>query len=97
MHRFLCGGIESIPGFPRAGMERGVSNRASLALKMQDGVDKILLSGLRATVIMKDGKELDKGKTEQSLNSKSLSLVSFNKDEIIIPEAAYVLAVTGTG
>jgi len=68
-----------------------------LAIKIQDGVDKILLSGLRATVIMKDGKELDKGKTEQSLNRKSLTLVSFNKDEIIIPEAGYVLAVTGTG
>ena len=68
-----------------------------MALKIQDGVDKILLSGLRATVIMKEGKELDKGKTEQSLNRKSLTLVSFNKDEIIVPEAAYVLAVTGTG
>ena len=46
---------------------------------------------------MKEGKELDKGKTEQSLKQKSLTLVSFNKDEIIVPEAAYVLAVTGTG
>jgi hypothetical protein len=68
-----------------------------LAIKIQDGVDKILLSGLRATVIMKEGKELDEGKTEQSLIRKSLTLVSFKKEEIIIPEAAYVLAVTGTG
>ena len=68
-----------------------------MAIKIQDGVDKILLSGLRATVIMKEGKELDEGKTEQSLSRKSLTLVSFKKEEIIIPEAAYVLAVTGTG
>lgn len=68
-----------------------------MAIKIQDGVDKILLSGLRATVIMKEGKELDEGKTEQSLIRKSLTLVSFKKEEIIIPEAAYVLAVTGTG
>jgi len=46
---------------------------------------------------MKEGKELDEGKTEQSLIRKSLTLVSFKKEEIIIPEAAYVLAVTGTG
>ena len=68
-----------------------------MAIKIQDGVDKILLSGLRATVIMKEGKELDEGKTEQSLIRNSLTLVSFKKEEIIIPEAAYVLAVTGTG
>jgi hypothetical protein len=75
----------------------GVSSRASLALKTQSGVDKILLSGLRATVVMKDGMALDQVKTEQSLNRKSLKLVSFKKDEIVIPEAGYVLAVTGTG
>ena len=46
---------------------------------------------------MKEGKELDEGKTEQSLIRNSLTLVSFKKEEIIIPEAGYVLAVTGTG
>ena len=75
----------------------GVSNRASLALKTQSGVDKILLSGLRATVIMKNGQELDQAKTEKSLNLKALKLVSFKKEEVVIPEAGYVLAVTGTG
>ncbi|MDG1357611.1 MAG: hypothetical protein P8P36_05405 [Akkermansiaceae bacterium] len=68
-----------------------------MALKTQSGVSKILLSGLRATVVMKDGQDLDKAKVEQSLNRKSLKLVSFKKDEIVIPEAGYVLAVTGTG
>ena len=46
---------------------------------------------------MKDGMALDQVKTEQSLNRESLKLVSFKKDEIVIPEAGYVLAVTGTG
>ena len=48
-------------------------------------------------MVMKDGMALDQVKTEQSLNRKSLKLVSFKKDEIVIPEAGYVLAVTGTG
>ena len=68
-----------------------------MALKTQDGVKKILLSGLRATVVMSDGTELDKDKTTEALKQKGLGLASFAKEELVIPEAAYVLAVTGTG
>ena len=68
-----------------------------MALKTQDGVKKILLSGLRATVVMNDGTELDKDKPTKALNQKGLGLNSFSKEELVIPEAAYVLAVTGTG
>ncbi|MGB1874394.1 MAG: hypothetical protein ACPH5P_06630 [Akkermansiaceae bacterium] len=68
-----------------------------MALKTQDGVKKILLSGLRATVVMNDGTELDKDKTTKALKQKGLGLNSFSKEELVIPEAAYVLAVTGTG
>ncbi len=46
---------------------------------------------------MKNGQELDQAKTEKSLNLKALKLVSFKKEEVVIPEAGYVLAVTGTG
>ena len=68
-----------------------------MALKTQDGVNKILLSGLRATVVMADGKELDKASVAKALKAKNLGLASFSKEETVIPEAAYVLAVTGTG
>ena len=68
-----------------------------MALKTQDGVNKILLSGLRATVIMADGSALDEDKVSKALQSKNLGLVSFAKTEAVIPEAAYVLRVSGTG
>ena len=68
-----------------------------MAIKTQEGVKKILLSGLRATVVMEDGKVLDKEKTTKAIVAKGLGLVSFEQAEIIIPESAYVLAVTGTG
>ena len=68
-----------------------------MALKTQDGVNKILLSGLRATVVMADGKALNKESVAKALESKNLGLASFSKEEAVIPEAAYVLAVTGTG
>jgi|GEM_PF-839390 len=68
-----------------------------MALKTQDGVEKILLSGLRATVVMAEGTELDKNKTQAALKAKGLGLASFSKETITVPEAGYVLAVTGTG
>ena len=46
---------------------------------------------------MADGKELDKGKTTEALKAKALGLAAFEKKETLIPESAYVLAVTGTG
>lgn len=46
---------------------------------------------------MNDGTELDKDKTTKALKQKGLGLNSFSKEELVIPEAAYVLAVTGTG
>ena len=68
-----------------------------MALKSQEGIKKILLSGLRATVVMEDGKLLDKEKATKAIVAKGLGLVSFEQAEITIPESAYVLAVTGTG
>ncbi len=46
---------------------------------------------------MEDGKELDKDATVKALKEKRLGLVSFGKKQIVVPESAYVLAVTGTG
>ncbi|MCP5535649.1 MAG: hypothetical protein H7A51_05360 [Akkermansiaceae bacterium] len=68
-----------------------------MAIKTQEGVKKILLSGLRATVLMEDGRELDKEKTTKALVAQGLGLASFEKQESAVPEAAYLLTVTGTG
>ena len=75
----------------------GVATRASMAIKSQDGVKKILMSGYRATVVMEEGKSLDEAKTKAAIEGKNLSLASFSKSQAVIPEAGYVLAVTGTG
>ena len=48
-------------------------------------------------MVMADGEALDKAKTTKALESKGLGLVSFAKTEAIVPEAAYVLRVSGTG
>jgi hypothetical protein len=68
-----------------------------LALKTQEGVQKILFSGLRATVVMEDGKALDQEKTTKAIEAKGLGVTSFSKSEITIPESGYTLAVAGTG
>lgn len=75
----------------------GISRRVSSALKTQEGIQKILMSGLRATVIMKDGKELDKEKTSKVLIEKGLPAKTFKKTETPIPAEVYQLAVAGTG
>ncbi len=46
---------------------------------------------------MEDGKILDKEKTTKAIVEKGLLVGSFEQAEKAIPEAAYVLAVTGTG
>ncbi|MEJ6572285.1 MAG: hypothetical protein QNL01_10775 [Akkermansiaceae bacterium] len=68
-----------------------------MALKTQEGVKKILFSGLRATVVMEDGKALDKEKTTKAIAAKGLGVASFELADITVPESAYALAVTGTG
>ena len=75
----------------------GIPRRASLALNTQEGIQKILMSGLRATVVMKGEQELDKEKTSKALASKGLPVKTFEKTETLIPAEAYRLAVTGTG
>ena len=68
-----------------------------MAIKAQDGVKKILLSGYRATVVMADGKALDEEKTKAAIVGKGLTFESYEKADVVVPEAGYVLAVTGTG
>ena len=46
---------------------------------------------------MENGKTLNKEKSSEALTAKGLKLASFEKTETTIPEAAYQLAVAGTG
>lgn len=80
-----------------SGQGWGVTRKASLALNAQDGVKTILLSGYRATVLMNDGKEMDKEAVTKAFAKGNLTLKSFEKNPVIVPKSGYQLAVTGTG
>ncbi|MGB0993937.1 MAG: hypothetical protein ACPG32_15895 [Akkermansiaceae bacterium] len=68
-----------------------------MAIKSQDGVKNILLSGYRATVIMEDGKSLEKEALTKAVVAKGLQVKSFEKTSVVVPAEAYMLAVSGTG
>ena len=46
---------------------------------------------------MEEGKALDKTKTGAAITGKGLQMTAFEKANVVVPEAGYVLAVTGTG
>lgn len=54
------------------------------------------LSGLRATIVMNDGATLDAKKVEEAFDGGNVDFVSLEKKDILVPQASYVLAVTGT-
>ena len=71
--------------------------KASSAIKSQDGVKNVLLSGFRATVLMQDGKSLDQSATQKAIVGKGLKMVSYEKTETVVPAKAYQLQVAGAG
>lgn len=66
-------------------------------MEAQDGVKTILLSGLRASVVMEDGKKLSEEKVKEAINAKGITFVSMEMTEMEEPKASYVLAASGTG
>ena len=52
---------------------------------------------MRATVIMEDGKSLDKEKVKAALEKNRLGFVSLEEVERPLPKAAYVLKSPGIG
>jgi len=56
-----------------------------------------MMSGLRATVLMEDGKELDKDKSTKAIVAKGLKLTSYEQGTVETPALAYTLKVTGAG
>ena len=66
-------------------------------MQAQDGVKTILLSGLRASVMMEDGKKLDEAKVKEAVAAKGLTFVSMEETKMAAPKASYVLQAAGTG
>ncbi|MFC4993171.1 hypothetical protein [Rubritalea tangerina] len=55
------------------------------------------MSGLRTTVVMKDGMKLDETKLKEAFNKGPVSFVSLEEKDQPVPKAAYVLMVKGAG
>ena len=66
-----------------------------MALESQEGVKTILLSGLRATVVMEDGQSLDESKVKSALQANRMELESLEVKDVNLPKAAYVLQASG--
>ena len=64
-------------------------------MNSQEGVKAVILSGLRATVIMNGDAALDEAKVKASLKGKGMTFVSMEKAEMTRPKVAYELAVSG--
>lgn len=64
-------------------------------MKSQEGVKTVILSGLRATVIMDGDAALDEAKVKAAIEGKGMSFTSMEKTDIIRPKAAYQLVVSG--
>lgn len=65
------------------------------ALKKQEGVKTILLSGMRATVVMEDGAKLDEAKVKDAFAPMRLTFVSMEVVDRPVPVAMYNLAAKG--
>jgi hypothetical protein len=55
-----------------------------------------MLSGMRASVLMEEGKALDEEKLKAAFNTNKLELVSLEATEMKAPKAAYMLQASGT-
>lgn len=66
-------------------------------MEKQDGVKKVILSGMRATVRMEDGKSLDKEKITDAFGAHRLKLVSMEVVERPAPVAIFHMQASGVG
>lgn len=61
----------------------------------QDGVKDLMLSGLRATVFMEEGKKLEEEAVKTALKEKGMTFKGMTAKKMPKPKAEFVLAVTG--
>jgi len=55
-----------------------------------DGVDRMMMSGTRATLVLEDGAKLTGAQVKQALEEQGLVFESFEAHEVDRPAAAYV-------
>lgn len=61
----------------------------------QDGVKSVLVSGMRSTVVMKEGKSLSEEKLTDAMGAKKLKLVSVKVVEQPVATIVYNMKVKG--
>ncbi len=54
------------------------------------GIDRMLMSGVRATLVLEDGADLSEADVKQALEDNGLKFESLQKRQIDRPAAAYV-------
>ncbi len=67
------------------------------AIGSQKGVESYKMSGMRTTVVMKDGLKLDEAKLKEVFDKGPVTFVSLEEKEQAVPKAAYTLMVKGAG
>ena len=64
-------------------------------MKKQDGVKNIILSGMRATVVMEEGKELEQKKVVDALGALRIKFVSMEVVDRPTPVAVFNMKAKG--
>ena len=75
----------------------GAGRAVRAAVGAQQGVKSYKMSGLRTTVLMKDGAKLDEAKLKEAFNKGPVTFVSLEEKDQAVPKAAYALQGTGVG
>ena len=63
---------------------------ARAAMESLDGIDRMMMSGTRATLVLDADADLTKADVKKALEDKGLKFESFEKHEVARPAAAYV-------
>jgi len=75
----------------------GASKAVRAAIGSQKGIESYKMSGMRTTVVMKDGLKLDAAKLKEEFAKGPVSFVSLEEQDQAVPKAAYTLMVKGAG
>lgn len=67
------------------------------ALEEQEGIKRLLLGGLRTTVVMEEGKALDDAAVRKAVEAAQLTFVSLESVERPRPKAVYRIESEGLG
>ncbi|MFT5199426.1 MAG: hypothetical protein ACI87O_002095 [Planctomycetota bacterium] len=63
---------------------------ARAAMESLEGVDHMMMSGRRATLVLSKGSKLTEADVTKALKDKGLKFESFEKHKVARPAAAYV-------